>query len=141
MKKIKFLTPEIIEELPNIANDFCFEDEKNTNLKYKGFCIFEIFFEKNEVKYYCGSCKNLFSDEDIEKVKNWMPKTKGKYYQDYYRMDFDKYIFIFQHYIYKDERILLGNLLIKDMETRLDLASIHQSYILEELINGRKNIR
>ena len=139
MKKIKFLTPDIIEDLPNIAKDFCFEDDENTNLKYKGFCIFEIFSKTKEVKYYCGSCNNLFTDQDIKKVKNWLPTTKGKYYQDFYRIDFEKYIFIFQHYIYKDERILIGNLLRKDIETRLNLASIHQSYILEELINGREN--
>lgn len=134
MSKLKFLTPEIIEELPELINDFLYTDGEFNNLKYVGFCAIKV--AGNNIIVLNENFKNIFTEEDLIKIKTWLPTTKGSYYNDYYRIDLKNYIFLFQFYISKGYRILLGNLLIKDFETRLELASMQQEFFLKERLHG-----
>lgn len=128
-----YLTKEILEELPNISQDLSLTDGQFKDLKYEGFLIIECY--QNNLNYHCGGKTNLLSSMDLKKIKCF-DKNDNKYLEDYYRIDFDKYIYIFQYSEFKNGYVLLGNLLEKSMLNRLDLALLFQNYIKKDLKYG-----
>ena len=133
----KHMTKEVYEDLPNISVNFKVEDMNTKDLKYVGLCVIEIF-PCNTIKALCGGLKNFISYKDKIQIAEWKASNKEIYLEDYYRVDFEKYIFIFQEYIYKDEVILLGNLLKKDFDTRLNLITFYQEHLKQVLLHGRE---
>ena len=133
------LTAELIGELPNFAEDMTFFDGEFSGLKFIGFAIVEHFYNK-KIEYYCGNHNNILTVDDIDKIEKWIPNQNDAdiCFEKYYRIDFDHYIFIFNHYDFENGRVLMGNLLQKDLETRLSLAEIKQAYLMRLLIHGRQ---
>jgi hypothetical protein len=135
MSTIRKLTPEILADLEELAaeSDCNFTDGRNKDLRWKGFCIVEIDYPK--LIYNCGGYA-VFTAGDVNKLRNWHPNKEDLYYKDYYRVDLDSVIFIFQYGIMEDKVILSGNVLEKSFDTRLDLISFKQNSLLMELIHG-----
>lgn len=143
MNKSRIITPEILEELPNIVTKVEYSDGIFNKLTYIGFCIVE-FFDDNELKYFCGEYKDFLSYQDIKIIKAWYPNKDDIYFEnggkDYYRFDFDEHIFLFENNEFDNGRVLMGNLLQKDLETRLQLISFKQNYLMRLLFHGQQYI-
>ena len=138
MIQSELLTIDIVENLPNISidmNDVKFTDGEFKNLRYAGLCIVQYYYTE-ELKYHCGVLKNFLSEEDIYRIKIWFCKENFFYLDRYYRLDFDEYIYLFQVFNFEGGELMVGNLLKKDLELRLDLASMHQKRLMGLLING-----
>jgi len=134
-----WLTPRILEDLPNIAAlelDVKYTDGKFSNLTYAGFCIVQ-YSDTNELKYYKGKEEKFLKLGDEEQIINWFNNKNAYYIELYHRLDFTEYIYIFKEYDFFKGRILMGNLLKKEMDVRLDLAKLHQEHLMRLLLNGR----
>jgi len=134
-----WLTPRIIEDLPNIAAlelDVKYTDGKFSNLTYAGFCIVQ-YSDSQKLKYYKGKEEKFLKSEDEQKIIDWFEQKNAYYIELFHRLDFTEYIYIFKEYDFFKGRILMGNILRKEMEVRLDLAKLHQDYLLRLLLNGR----
>ena len=127
----KKLTREIIEELPNICEDLNYDDGIVGNLKYIRFLTIE--YTEDGILFHCDKLKKIFTKKEINILKNWEPDNNF-YVEDYYRIDLNNYIYIFQVIHTEDNyKILCGNLLRKDFQTRLILAETYQTWIMEKL--------
>lgn len=126
------LSKDILEALPNISQELSLTDGQFRDLKYEGFLIIECF--QNNLNYYCGNKKDFLSNMDLIKIRNF--NKDNKYLEDYFRLDFDNYIYIFQYSEFKDGYILLGNLLEKSILNRFNLAILFQEYIMKDLKYG-----
>ena len=126
------LSKDILEALPNISQELSLTDGQFRDLKYEGFLIIEYF--QNNLNYYCGNKKDFLSNMDLIKIRNF--NKDNKYLEDYFRLDFDNYIYIFQYSEFKDGYILLGNLLEKSILNRFNLAILFQEYIMKDLKYG-----
>ena len=138
-EKINWITEDVIEDMPNLAVlefDTKFADKDFTNLTYAGFCVVQ-YFDGNDLKYYKGKDKNFLEDSDKSLLKEWFHKEDSFYLDNYFRLDFQKYIYLFKEYEFEKGRILMGNLLNKNLELRLDLAGMHQKHLMRLLIHGR----
>lgn len=132
MQKQKYLTHEIIEELPNLSIELSFTDGQFKGLKYKGFLIV-CSSELREFKYYCGRWENFLPQEDEEKIRNFNPDNEKVIFQNYYKLVFMDYIYIFQYERYMNGFLMIGNLLEKSPETRLNLIELEQKFLMEQL--------
>lgn len=133
MEQARQLTYDIIEDLPNLSIDTSYTDGIIKGLKYIGFFIIDL--DSNEgIKYYCGEMKSILSDIDLVEVKKFTPSKYKLYIEDYYRIDFENYIYLFRHIEKEDKKLMMGNLLQKDLKTRLNLAEIYQQCIMRKLI-------
>jgi len=133
----KFLTPEILEDLPNISGVVKFTDGFYGDLNYIGFCIIEDY-ESQEIRYFCGGESNFLEIEDLDLIRAWKPNIKDSFYENYFRFDFKRFIYIFENIAAEHGRVLMGNLLKKNNAVRLDLITLQQDYLMRLLLHGRK---
>jgi len=139
VEKLNWITENIIEDLPNLAVlefDTKFTDGIFTNLTYAGFCVVQ-YFENHELKYFKGKDNDFLTEEDEKRLLLWFYEEHTIYFDKFYRLDFTNYIYLFKEYEYDKGRILMGNLLNKNFELRLDLAKLHQEHLMRLLIHGR----
>lgn len=129
------LTQEILKGLPELSKDLSFSDGEFDGLKYIGFCIVEIYEDK-DLKYYCGELKDFLNPSDIMIIKNWNPENHNYFIHNYHKLDFENYLYLFQNTEFTNGRILMGNLFKKNFENRLELVSIQQAYLMRKL-HGR----
>ena len=131
MIKDTHITYEIIEELPNLSEDnMSFTDGEFSNMKYLGCLIVEKTGD-NEIDYYCGDRTDIFNYQELDVLKRWLPEQT--YIDNYYRLDFKRYIYLFQVKYLNNKVVMIGNLLKKDFETRLNLAELYQEWIMKKL--------
>ena len=133
MEQVKHLTYDIIEDLPNLSVDLSYTDGKFKGLKYMGFLIINIIDDKY-IKYHCGELDDILNTNDLNVVQNFLPIKRNLYIENYYRIDFENYIYLFQYIKEDDKRLMMGNLLKKDFETRLNLAELYQQAIMRKLV-------
>ena len=129
------ITEEIYKDLPSLSVNI--ETQNTEYLKYIGLGIIKIFSD-TRIEETCGVLKSFLSVSDKQIINNWENSNKEIYLENYYRIDFDNHIFIFQEYIYEGVIILLGNLLKKDFHTRLGLIKFYQEHLQRVLLNGRE---
>lgn len=114
----------------NIINNICYNGYYTT-----GFCTIHYYTNSNSIEFDCVSLKNVLTLDDITQIKIWFCKKNDYYLDSFYRLDFEKYIFLFKTCFFEKGIILIGNLFKKNIEFRLDLASLHQGKIMRRLRN------
>jgi NADPH-dependent glutamate synthase beta subunit-like oxidoreductase len=107
-----------------------FSEEKS---EYKGFCVFIIKPTKKIVVEGGGV---TLTQEDKQKIIEWCENIKDEYMLSQYRIDLDRYIFLFNFTNYNSDIILYGNLIERTFHTRLNLAEMYQQSLMRSLIHG-----
>ena len=127
---------QVMENIRFLVTDFNNDEEDFKEGLFKGLFIARNFFSYiNGDELVIIKGRNKLTEKDINKLKEWLKsKDKKEFRDNYYRLNMDSYILIFQMHNYSDNIILLGHFLENSLESRLLLLELRQQYLEEQLI-------
>jgi len=129
---LSFHTLRMIEE---IVTDASLGDAVINTLstKFRGLVIIRID-ENGEIKSTCSEGNNL-SDEDKQRIFDWLHEEKHtEYSEEYFRLDLSKYILMFKAYSLDTGKALIGYILDNNSLVKVELLQARQQYLMRTFL-------
>jgi len=128
IESITLDTLESIESLVSGAGLNSSEYEDTIPTSFRGMFILKIYPE-GDMK--CNSSvPACVTENDERRIKEWISDPNRCYFfEDYYRVDLEKYIFIFKMYSFNRNKMFIGHVLSKTIQTRIMLIELQQTFL------------
>ena len=126
------LSLDVLESVEQIVIDSAISKTalKRVGSSFRGMGIIKVYLE-GDVKCH-AAIKKCLTNNDKKLLKDWIGTNNHSYYIDgYYRLDFNKFIFIFKQYKFNKNEVLIGHMLEKEIPIRIFLMEERQNFLMK----------